>query len=401
MGNVIGKKDGEQAEGEGTPPEAKSPAPAASSEPVCEHARPVTAKAFRKTLRRRFPTLAPKADDSSSDEEGGGEAPGAVEDTKELRCDVCGSTENVWLCMHTGALLCLEDGERHASTHASGECQLMMSCIDSHIYCCGCEKYLYPRELSGQGDAEEALSAQVAAWLQILGRYRNWWRTLPPSQAAKHCHGLPNLGNTCFFSATVQSLMHSHALVDRLVPAAPSPKPKPKPAAKAKGKAKRAKRQQGTCQGGGAREGGAPGAEELKPIHRELRALATLYWEIEASPRGSPAAARFSTQTKALWKAVEEEALFGEYEADSMEDANTLLQDLLCGVDEATASSLFGVGTVHSSKERRRPLFWPPFWTVTEPTPCPLVPLSGFLVSRRRKQRKNEKKRGKNGRDMA
>ena len=24
-------------------------------------------------------------------------------------------------------------------------------------------------------------------------------------------------------------------------------------------------------------------------------------------------------------------------------------------------------GTVHSSKERRRPLFWQPFWTVTQP----------------------------------
>ena len=57
--------------------------------------------------------------------------------------------------------------------------------------------------------------------------------------------------------------------------------------------------------------------------------------------------------------------------------------------------------TAHSSKERRRPLFWQPFWTVTEPPPGLLVPLSGILASRRRKPRKNEKKRGKNGRDMA
>ena len=57
--------------------------------------------------------------------------------------------------------------------------------------------------------------------------------------------------------------------------------------------------------------------------------------------------------------------------------------------------------TVHSSKERRRPLFWQPFSAVTEPAPGLLVPLSGILASRRRKQRKNEKKRGKNGRDMA
>ena len=60
-----------------------------------------------------------------------------------------------------------------------------------------------------------------------------------------------------------------------------------------------------------------------------------------------------------------------------------------------------GPCTDHSSKERRRPLFWQPFWTVTEPAPGLLVPLSGILASRRRKPRKNEKKRGKNGRDMA
>ena len=58
-------------------------------------------------------------------------------------------------------------------------------------------------------------------------------------------------------------------------------------------------------------------------------------------------------------------------------------------------------GTAHSSKERRRPLFWRPFSAVTEPPPGLLVPLSGILASRRRKPRKNEKKRGKNGRDMA
>ena len=58
-------------------------------------------------------------------------------------------------------------------------------------------------------------------------------------------------------------------------------------------------------------------------------------------------------------------------------------------------------GTAHSSKERRRPLLLQPFLAVTEPPPGLLVPLSGILASRRRKPRKNEKKRGKNGRDMA
>ena len=57
--------------------------------------------------------------------------------------------------------------------------------------------------------------------------------------------------------------------------------------------------------------------------------------------------------------------------------------------------------TVHSSKERRRPLFWRPFWTVAEPAPGLLVPLSGLLASRRRKQRKNGEKTSKNGRETA
>ena len=48
-----------------------------------------------------------------------------------------------------------------------------------------------------------------------------------------------------------------------------------------------------------------------------------------------------------------------------------------------------------------RPLFWQPFWTVTEPVPGLVVPLAGFLASRRRKQRKNGEKTSKNGPDTA
>ena len=57
--------------------------------------------------------------------------------------------------------------------------------------------------------------------------------------------------------------------------------------------------------------------------------------------------------------------------------------------------------TAHSSKERRRPLFWRPFSAVTEPAHCLLVPLSGILAPRRREQRKNGEKTSQNGRDMA
>ena len=75
--------------------------------------------------------------------------------------------------------------------------------------------------------------------------------------------------------------------------------------------------------------------------------------------------------------------------------------------NEAACESVVGLAhepetcTVHSSKERRRPLFWQPFWTVTGPVPGLVVPLAGFLASRRRKQRKDGEKMRKNGRDTA
>ena len=52
--------------------------------------------------------------------------------------------------------------------------------------------------------------------------------------------------------------------------------------------------------------------------------------------------------------------------------------------------------TDHSSKERRRSLFWRPFCTVTELPPCPLVPLSGILADFLNSE-KTAKKRAKMG----
>ena len=80
----------------------------------------------------------------------------------------------------------------------------------------------------------------------------------------------------------------------------------------------------------------------------------------------------------------------------------------LAGCEDKRLATVSHWGTINillstepSSKERRRPLLLRPFWTVAEPPPGLLVPLSGILASRRRKPRKNEKKRGRNGRDMA
>lgn len=317
------------------------PRVAPATQPLCRHARPITIKGFRKTLRRRFPTMAPAADDSSSDDEAG---LGVTESTEALRCDECGSEENVWLCMHCGKLLCLQEGSKHACAHAGERCHVMLNCLDSHVYCCGCEKYLYPREVSGRYDDEDAMGPHIAAWLQVLGRYRQWWRDAGGSKGLPEggCHGLPNFGNTCFFTATIQALVHSQPLVEQLS-TAPAAAPPPRPTSAGK----RSRRQGGPCQGGG---GGSPAATSgtdvagVKPIQRELQTLASLYWNTQASPRRTPAAANFAKQTKALWAAVAEHALFGEYDEASMEDANTLLQDLLCGLEEATANRVFGVG---------------------------------------------------------
>lgn len=339
MGGASSKAKKEALEPE---PEQK----AAVRAPLCPHAKPVTAKHFRKTLRRRFPTMAPSADDSSSDEESG---LGPVEKTgNKICCEVCGSDHNVWLCMHCGKLMCLEHDSRHACTHASKKCNLMMSCLDSHVYCCGCDKYLYPREVSGRDDDEEALGPHVAAWLQILGRYRQWWRAAGGARGLPGggCHGLPNLGNTCFFSATVQSLVHSQPLVEALAPAPPAPAVATPPASPQSGskRARGNRRQGGSCQGGASTpDSAADMAVDVKPIHRELQALASLYWSTDASPPRTPAAASFSKQTKALWNAVAEHALFGEYAVADMEDANTLLQDLLCGVEDTTVRDPFSV----------------------------------------------------------
>ena len=94
-----------------------------------------------------------------------------------------------------------------------------------------------------------------------------------------------------------------------------------------------------------------------------------------------------------------EEALGRFIEPEIMDGDNKV-----CPLTAQPIACRRGVGvscTYPSRIGRRRPLFPRPFSTVTERTPGVLVPLSGILASRRRKPRKNEKKRGKNGRDMA
>ena len=97
---------------------------------------------------------------------------------------------------------------------------------------------------------------------------------------------------------------------------------------------------------------------------------------------------------------VSRQFLFSSFFAVVLQLFGTKAYGRLIGGAGLVAGSI-QLGTAHSSKERRRPLFWRPFWTVTQPAPGLLAPLSGFLASRRRKQRKSGEKTSKNERDMA
>ena len=147
--------------------------------PPCCHATGLTPKRFRKTLRHKFPQLAPargsdSSDESSDDETLAARKQKASTGTPTLRCVECESEKELWLCLHCGKVLCLDAAKSadHAIAHTkkSKGCHLMLSCLDSHIFCCTCSCYLYPRELSGLDDTAEALLTPLAeTWLQILG----------------------------------------------------------------------------------------------------------------------------------------------------------------------------------------------------------------------------------------
>jgi len=213
----------------------------------------------------------------------------------ELKCEDCGSTRNLWICLNCCRVLCIGEGE-HALAHRNGKrgCDLLLSCEDSHVLCCACEKYLYPREIAGSSDHERALMPIIEAWLQVLGRSRNWWRELEHGPSAG-CHGLQNFGNTCFFTSTVQALLHSRPL-------------------------------RSTLRG--------PAKEKGGEIQRAFLNLQKQYWDAsEEEPTLDP---------RGLWDAVVGHAVFGEYSESAMEDANTLLLDLLDALDEPTVYATFG-----------------------------------------------------------
>mmetsp|Transcript_101002 Transcript_101002/g.157802 ORF Transcript_101002/g.157802 Transcript_101002/m.157802 type:complete len:140 (-) Transcript_101002:3-422(-) len=89
----------------------------------------------------------------------------------ELVCEICQSNKNLWICLNCCRVLCMGEGE-HAIAHRSSRrgCDLLLSCEDSHVLCCACEKYLYPREIAGSAEHERLLTPAVEAWLQGFGQ---------------------------------------------------------------------------------------------------------------------------------------------------------------------------------------------------------------------------------------
>ena len=126
-----------------------------------------------------------------------------------------------------------------------------------------------------------------------------------------------------------------------------------------------------------------------RPSTRRQRIAAAYGCATQTRPSASPAAVR----TGAQWLLMHDQALSG----------HRTVRGTRRGPGQKRRPCLrpASSGRTYPSRIGRRPLFPRPFLTVAEPAPGLLVPLSGILASRRRKPRKNEKKRGKNGRDMA
>ena len=171
------------------------------------------------------------------EEEEDGQVDHVEEVTPHIKCETCGTDERVWACLECASLHCL-DLRKHAiphlfahlqeqqataprsalerflgsNTETQHKCTLMLNCQDVHIFCMSCQSYVYPRELSFDNAAEDALNPVAEGWLQVLGLTRLWWNDLPNTTGKSGSRGLKNFGNTCFFTSTVQALVHNRPL---------------------------------------------------------------------------------------------------------------------------------------------------------------------------------------------
>eukprot|EP00466_Bigelowiella_natans_P018517 jgi/Bigna1/80996/fgenesh1_pg.76_\ len=78
-----------------------------------------------------------------------------------------------WMCMECGFMACLSpyDKKQHLLAHYhKTKHPLWIQCHDSHVFCVTCQLYVYPRELSGSSRYERILDDVVYQWLLTLGR---------------------------------------------------------------------------------------------------------------------------------------------------------------------------------------------------------------------------------------
>ena len=146
-------------------------------------------------------------------------------------CQVCGSTDGVWVCLDCGHVGCGRRarlpslGGGHARHHhlASGpqHGSVCLDAVSKQLYCQACDDH----RVSTPCDGDMLASPP---WLETLRQEMSALEVLPPSRTpSKHseaggewtagalgCTGLSNLGNTCFINATFQALSHCKGFRD-------------------------------------------------------------------------------------------------------------------------------------------------------------------------------------------
>mmetsp|Transcript_27065 Transcript_27065/g.65787 ORF Transcript_27065/g.65787 Transcript_27065/m.65787 type:complete len:622 (-) Transcript_27065:120-1985(-) len=209
---------------------------------------------------------------------------------------------DIWMCMQCGEMACLGNDQQHVFQHyAKTGHPLWIQCHDSHVFCIPCQLYVYPRELSMSSHYERILDDIVYQWLLTLGRVRVWWRVLDQQDPKDEkgnpletVRGIENFGNTCFFTSTCQALVHCSALVGKVMSA----------------------------------------HDSGRPIQTQLKELMKLYWDQQKSFR--------HINPRPFFRAVQQNALFGQYGDHTMEDANSLVVDIFNGLDSKLVDDLFG-----------------------------------------------------------
>jgi hypothetical protein len=262
-------------------------------------------------------------------------------------------TSDLWVCMHCA--LCLDREHALAHAAASPKCHLFISCHDAHVFCSACRAYQYPRELGGSQASCAFLDPIVYEWLLVYGRMRLWWRSIDNDESAEEggarnmsaglsrirnrifggngstidrdqstnsnsanmavndCVGLKNFGNTCFFTSTCQALLATPVLVQAIMQAEPS-----------------------ETSSSSVFASKSSAAASSYPVQRALRNLIRTCHTWTSGRAHDPR--RFFT-------AVQDHAVFGHYDDNTMEDARSLLLDISETLDPKLKKRLFDFGT--------------------------------------------------------